>query len=111
MIHAPPLGTGQRVSADEDRRRARLPLDGLDDLPLRAARIGHQHVAGRRFGRAAHVVGDPADRRADDHDVGVGHAGLQVGRAAVDRTQTHGQVERGLVAADADDLRRERAVS
>ena len=88
-----------------------MPLDGLDDLPLRAPRVGHQHVARGRFGRAPDVVGDPADRRANDHDVGFGRRGLQVGRAAVDRTQTHGQVERGLVAPHADDLRRQRTVS
>ena len=90
-----------------DRGRARVPLDGLDDLPLRAAGVGDQHVRRRGQRRATHVVGDPIDRRADNHEIGFGDAGVEVGRAAIDGAEPGGLVERRLVATDADHLRRE----
>ena len=96
----------QRVSTHEDRRGSRVAFDHLDDLSLGAARIGHQRVTRRQLGHATHVLGDPADGRADDHDLGGGHAIGQIGRSAVDGTQPAGLVERRRVAADTDHLGR-----
>ena len=94
------------MCAHEDRRRARVPLDHLDDLPLGTPRIRNQDVPRRRVGRVPDVLGNTTDRRAHDHDIRLGHPGVQVGGAPVDRAQTNGQIERGLVAPHPDDLRR-----
>ena len=50
--HVSPLlfRAGQRVVAHEHRCRPRVSLDGLDDLPLRASRIGNHGMRRRRFG-------------------------------------------------------------
>ena len=110
---APPLDVPSRRS-DARRRRpswTRLPLDGLDDLPLRAADIRDQHVRTGGLGRSAHVLGDAIDRRANDDDVGRRDALAEVGRAAVDGAQTHRLLDGRRVAPHADDLGREMAGS
>ncbi len=85
VVHAPALGPGDRVGADEDRGAAGKALDGLNDLPLRAARIGDQHAWRGRLGAIPDVLGHSVDRRADDHDIGRSRPVAEVGRGPVDR--------------------------
>ena len=104
MCRALSFRAGQRVSTDEDRRGPRVAFDRLDDLSLGAAGIGHQRVTRRQLRHAAHVLGDAADGRADDHDLGGGHAIGQISRPTVDGTQPASLVECRRVAADTDHL-------
>lgn len=97
--------------ADEDRTGQGLPLDGLDDLALRAADIRDQHVRTGGLCRSAHVLGDAIDRRANDDDVGRRDSLAEVGRSAVDGAQTHRFLDGRRVAPHADDLGREMAGS
>ena len=59
------------------------------ELPASVTRTS----AGAASARAADVLGDPVDRRADDHDVGRRPPPREVGRRPVDRAPPHGPLE------------------
>ena len=68
------LGPADRVAADEALvRRGRRA-----DRPLRRADVGDRRSLGRVTEDSSHGLGKVADRRRDEHEVGVGDGGGQV---------------------------------
>ena len=73
------LGAADRVAADEALvRRGRRA-----DRPLRRADVGDRRSLGRMTEDISHGLGEVADRRRDEHEIGVGDRGGEVvGRLA-----------------------------
>ena len=97
------------MGPDEQGRRRRVPFDGLDDLPLRAARVGHQGRGRGGLGDPANVLGNPADRRAHHDDLGLRDPARQVGRGVVDHPPNPCLLQRLRVTPHPDNPRGEPA--
>ena len=97
------LAAGQGMAAQEAAAAGQPVVQGLDDRLLRAAGVGNQRALAAVLGRLANVVDDPADGRADDDQVGLGHALGQVDRRVGHGPDPAGDAQAGLAASDADD--------
>ena len=85
------------------RQRRRPSASTIACLVLPASVISVP--SGTVLGGRADVLDDPADRRADHDQVGLGHALGQIDRRVGHRPDPPGNPQAGLAAADADDRR------
>jgi hypothetical protein len=101
------LGTGERVGAHEDRRRAGLTFDRIDNLPLRTPHISDQHIGRRGPGGAKNVFGNTIYGCAYNYEISFGNAGVEVSRAAIDGAASGGLIQRALITTNANDMGRD----
>ena len=107
VVGAGLLAAGQRMAAEETATAGQSAVEGGDDRLFRAGDVADERPLGAMLGGLADVFDDMAGRRADDDQIGVGNALVEVDGGMRDGADAAGDAKRDLLAVDADDVFRQ----